>query len=73
MQPTFILQYKETLTFMNVRCFEKHEKLRRAVSLLAGHIEGGLWAEGTQDGKDTFYCVAVYTFLFLNLLNVLHI
>lgn len=36
---------KERLKFMNVRCFQIHEKLRRGVFLLAGHIERG-WALG---------------------------
>lgn len=33
----------------------------------------GLWVEGTQDDdKDTYY-IALYTFLFLNLPNVLYV
>lgn len=40
MQPKLIFQCKEMLKFTNVRCFEIHKKLRRAISLLAGHIKG---------------------------------
>lgn len=37
------------------------------------HIDGGLWAEGRQDGEDIFYCLAFSTFWILNLLHRLHI
>lgn len=73
MQPKFILQWKETLEFMNVRCFEICEK---PVNFPTGGAFRvcGLWAEGTQDDdKDTFYYLALYTFLFFNLLNVLYV
>lgn len=29
---------------------------------MSGHLEGGLWAEGAQDDKDTLYYLAFYTF-----------
>lgn len=56
---------------MTISCPEIREKRRGGVSPLVG-TEGGLRAEGRWEGTDPFYCLAVCTLWFLNLLSVLH-